>query len=209
MHPSIKFCGMTSWADVDLARTCGATHIGMIFAPSARRIAWDAAADIAGRLTGALVPVAVFVDPASSEVERVLEAFPQARLQFSGHEDPAAIARYGERAVKVIHVGAADDTRSLRERCNRYEGTTVMFDTGTTGMAGGSGNAFAWEVVEPIARERTVWMAGGLRAENVSDCIAAVHPCGVDVRSGIETNGRKDVHKMRAFVMAVRDNDAT
>ncbi|MHB8147310.1 MAG: phosphoribosylanthranilate isomerase [Vulcanimicrobiaceae bacterium] len=209
MQTRIKFCGMTGREDIALAREYGATHIGMIFAPSPRRIPWEAASGVTAWLNGALVPVAVFVDPAPNEIERVLGLFPQAQLQFAGNEMPASIVRYADRAIKVIHVGVEDDTRSLRERCNRYGDATVMFDTGTTGVAGGSGTAFAWELVEPIARERRVWIAGGLRAENVAGCIATVRPFGVDVRSGIETGGRKDVTKMRAFVTAVRDSDAT
>jgi len=210
MHARVKFCGMTGVDDVVLAGRSGASHFGMIFAPSERRIAWSAAEAIARELSAeSPIPVAVFVDPSRDEVGRVLELFPQALLQFSGNESPSWIAPYARRAVKVIHVGAQDATGSLRERCNRYEEATVMFDTGSTGLAGGSGTPFAWEIVEPIARERPVWIAGGLRAQNVTACITAIHPFGVDARSGIETDGRKDFDKMRAFITAVRDSDAT
>lgn len=204
MHARVKFCGMTGVEDVASAGRSGASHFGMIFAPSERRIAWSAAEAIARELSPETpIPVAVFVDPARDEVNRVLELFPQAMLQFCGNESPDWIAPYARRALKVIHVGASDGTASLRERCNRYEEATVMFDTGSTGLAGGSGTAFAWELVEPIARERPVWIAGGLRVQNVAACIAAVRPFGVDARSGIETDGRKDFEKMRAFVTAV------
>ncbi len=210
MHARVKFCGMTGVDDVVLAGRSGASHFGMIFAPSERRIAWNAAEAIARELSPeSPIPVAVFVDPSRDEVGRVLELFPKALLQFSGNESPSWIAPYSQRALKVIHVDARDGTGSLRERCNRYEEATVMFDTGSTGLAGGSGMPFAWEIVEPIARERPVWIAGGLRAENVSACMTAIHPFGVDARSGIETDGRKDFDKMRAFITAVRDSDAT
>ncbi len=210
MRARVKFCGMTGVDDVRLAGRSGASHFGMIFAPSERRIAWSAAEAIAReRSLEAPIPVAVFVDPSRGEVSRLLELFPQALLQFSGNESPSWIAPYAGRAIKVIHVGARDGTGSLRERCNRYEAATVMFDTGSTGLAGGSGTAFAWELVEPIARERPVWIAGGLRVQNVAACITAVRPFGVDARSGIETDGRKDLDTMRAFVTAVRDSDAT
>ena len=200
---------MTSWEDVALARASGATHIGMIFAASPRRIEIDRAKEIARKLDGTLVPVAVFVDPERIEVDGILNMFPTALLQFAGEEPAAFLADYGERAIKVIHIEPGEDLQSVRERCNRYERATVMFDTGATGLAGGSGMAFAWSLVEPIARERRVWVAGGLRSENVAQCIQVVRPFGVDVRSGIETNGRKDPQKMRAYIAAVRDSDAT
>ncbi len=72
-------------------------------------------------------------------------------------------------------------------------------------MAGGTGRTFAWEYAVPLARARRVVVAGGLRPENVAECVERVRPFGVDVRSGIETEDRKDVQKMRAFVRAVRE----
>jgi phosphoribosylanthranilate isomerase len=84
----------------------------------------------------------------------------------------------------------------------------VLFDTYGAGLAGGTGKTFAWERVAPIARQRRVIIAGGLKPENVADCVAAARPFGVDVRTGIETDGRKDAGKMLAFRDAVRGADA-
>jgi phosphoribosylanthranilate isomerase len=61
----------------------------------------------------------------------------------------------------------------------------------------------------PVAARRRVVMAGGLSPDNVGACLSSVRPYGVDVRSGIETEGRKDWEKMRAFVRAVRETDET
>ena len=81
----------------------------------------------------------------------------------------------------------------------------MLFDARHDGMAGGTGQTFAWDQVVAIAAKRRVVIAGGLCAENVGQCVERVHPFGVDVRSGIETDGRKDPQKMRAFVHAVRE----
>ncbi|HEY9179436.1 MAG TPA: hypothetical protein VIO32_01875, partial [Candidatus Baltobacteraceae bacterium] len=83
----------------------------------------------------------------------------------------------------------------------------LLFDTITNGQRGGTGVTFPWRTIAPVARQRQVVVGGGLTPENVSNCVRTVRPFGVDVRTGIETNGRKDLTKMRAFVQAVKDTD--
>jgi phosphoribosylanthranilate isomerase len=199
----IKFCGCTSLDDATLAREAGADAFGMIFAPSPRRIAFEAAQEISRRAPAGIAPVAVFVNPQAADVEAVLDLFPNALLQFSGDETPEFVGRYGERAIKAIHI----DDRSVRieERCDCYPLALLLFDARQDGMAGGTGLTFEWSQAAPIAAKRRVVVAGGLQPENVAECLERVRPFGVDVRTGIETDGRKDPAKMQAFVRAVRE----
>src|SRR5579862_4084944 len=104
----VKFCGCTCWDDVAMAAEAGADAFGMIFAPSPRRIDWEAAREIARRLTSAAIePVAVFVDPREDEIAAVNQLFGRVRLQFSGSESAGMVAQFGADAIKAIHV---DDT---------------------------------------------------------------------------------------------------
>jgi phosphoribosylanthranilate isomerase len=198
-----KLCGCTVWDEVALAAAAGADAFGMIFATSPRRIEWDAATEIAGRLSPGIASVAVFVDPQHGEVEKVRALFPQALLQFSGDEAPQFVARYGERAIKALHVDGPWD--EIARRAARFPNATLLLDSRRDGLAGGTGTAFAWEGAAPLAATRRVVIAGGLTPENVAACLKSTHAYGVDVRSGIETAGRKDAGKMRAFVQAARD----
>lgn len=200
----IKFCGCTTPGDVALAAAAGADAFGMIFAPSPRRISLDAAGEIARRLAPSpIVPVGVFVNPERGDVEAVLELFPGALLQFSGDETPEFVGRYGDRALKAIHV----DERAalLEERCKRFPEALLLFDARQDGMAGGTGRTFVWDQVAPVVSQRRAVVAGGLTPGNVAACVTRLHPFGVDTRTGIETDGRKDPEKMRAFVRAVRE----
>jgi phosphoribosylanthranilate isomerase len=199
----IKFCGCTAWSDVELAIEAGADAFGMIFAPSPRQISLEAASEIARRVPPSVEPVAVFVNPAQSLVDDVREMFARLRLQFSGDEPPAFVARYGDRAIKAIHVDA--EGTHVAQRAARFPDATLLLDARHDGMAGGTGRTFVWEHAVPIARERRVVIAGGLTPENVAECVERVRPFGVDVRNGIETGERKDFEKMRAFVRAVRE----
>ncbi len=179
----------------------------MIFAESPRRITWEAAGEIAGRIPSQISPVGVFVNPTRDEIARFRELFPDGLVQLSGDELPGFAHGVAGTVIKAIHVG--DESPQEMERiCERYAPSLVLFDTHVAGRYGGTGLAFDWSNVAKIARWRPVIVAGGLTPENVGACVRKVRPFGVDVRSGIESEGRKDIEKMRAFVRAVRENDA-
>ena len=80
----------------------------------------------------------------------------------------------------------------------------ILLDTPTPAW-GGSGVTHDWSIARAAAQETPVLLAGGLMPENVVDAIQQVHPWGVDVSSGVETDGRKNVGKIRAFIENVRN----
>ncbi len=140
-------------------------------------------------------------------ISRASASFLQALVQLSGDELPGFATSIGGPVIKAVHVG--DETPGEMERiCERYAPSLVLFDTRVAGRYGGTGLTFDWTNIAELARWRPVMVAGGLTPENVALCVRRVRPFGVDVRSGIETDGRKDVEKMRAFVRAVRETDA-
>lgn len=204
----IKFCGCTSWHDVQLALEAGADAIGMIFAPSERQIDWDAAREIAGRIPSGISPVGVFVNPTRTEIERVRELFPDLIVQLSGTEHPGFANSIHGTVIKALHVGN-ESAQEMERLCNRYAPSLVLFDTKVVGRFGGTGMTFDWSQIAALARWRPVMVAGGLTPGNVASCVKEVRPFGVDVRSGVETEGRKDFEKMRAFVKAVRGIDVS
>lgn len=180
----------------------------MILAPSARRVAPADARAIVRAVPPYVAVVAVFVDPTEAEVEeaRGWGCSPQ----FSGHEDAVFAERAGAgRYVKVLHVERTADRLpdDLRTLAAAYPSAEIQFDSSSGALYGGTGIAFAWKIVEPLARLRRVIVSGGLVPENVAACVAAVRPFAVDVRSGVESDGVKDPAKMRAFVRAVRETD--
>jgi phosphoribosylanthranilate isomerase len=206
----VKICGCTSWSDASLAIESGADAIGLIFAAPPRRITWEAARSMADRLPPVVTPVGVFVNPTHDELMRARDIFPNLVIQLSGDETPSFVSSIEGKVVKAIHVDPdGADADRLTTAVDAYPGALVMFDTKTEGSSGGTGRTFPWHTVVPIARNRPIVIAGGLTPENVAACVRAVRPFGVDVRSGVETDGKKDAAKMRAFVGMVREADAT
>jgi phosphoribosylanthranilate isomerase len=152
--------------------------------------------------------VAVFVNPTEADVDQVRGwgCVPQ----FSGTEAPGFAERAGAgRYLKAIHVERTADRLpdEVVALTAAYPHADLLFDTRSGVVYGGTGASFHWSVVEPLVRRRRVIVSGGLTPANVADCVRAVRPFAVDVRSGVETDGVKDPLKMRAFVRAVRETD--
>jgi len=179
----------------------------MIFAASPRRISIERAREIAAVVPAFISLVAVFVDPARALVDEAREmgCIPQ----FSGDESPEFCEGATEGAyIKVFHLDPLGTGPGDVERAARYPRATPLFDTRVQGLHGGTGVSFDWERVRGIARARPVIVSGGLTPENVGACVRSVHPHAVDVRSGVESGGKKDFERMSAFVQAVREASA-
>jgi phosphoribosylanthranilate isomerase len=209
MRTRIKFCGCTGVRDVMLAVETGADAVGMIFAPSPRRIAESAAKEIAQHLPPFVTPVGVFVNPSHDDIERARSLFPDLVIQLHGEESASFVSSIDGKVVKAIHVAPdATDSDAIERAANQHPRAILLFDTKADTARGGTGQTFPWRIVAQVARERHVIVSGGLTPENVAACVRTVRPYGVDVRSGIETDARKDALKMRAFVKAVKETDA-
>ena len=202
----MKFCGMTSADDVALAVAAGADAVGVIVAASARRVPLDRVAAIAAAIPPFVSRIGVLANQGSEEASLLRRL--GFTLQFSGDEAPAECEALsgGEPYVKVFHIedGAPFDVA----RCAAYPGATPMFDTRVAGSAGGTGLAFDWRLIETAVRLQPSIVSGGLTPENVAACVRALRPYAVDVRSGIESEGRKDAGRMAAFATAVTAADA-
>jgi hypothetical protein len=83
-----------------------------------------------------------------------------------------------------------------------------LLDSQVEGKYGGTGSTFNWNIAQYVAKKFPIIVAGGLNPENVAQVIETVAPWGVDVSSGVEVKGVKDVAKIRAFIEAVRKVDA-
>lgn len=151
----------------------------------------------------------VFVDPEPASVRYAQEAIPGLHLQFSGEEPPEFCEGLsGLRYLKALHLGGPRNDTAVIASAASYRRGVPLFDSWHAHKRGGTGLPFSWSGLAASNRPPVFAVSGGLTAENVGECVRRFEPNLVDVRSGVETNGRKDQQKMRAFVRAVREADA-
>ena len=202
----IKFCGITTLEDAELAVAAGAWAIGLIFWPSSpRRAGFDAAAEIAAGVKRRVEVTGVFVNATLDHVAETADAVGLTMLQLHGDEGPAycaeAARRTGCKVMKAVRVRSGADVQALAPFHTDYH----LLDSFTAGVPGGTGETFAWEIARGHRGRVPIVLSGGLTPDNVEEAIAAVHPFAVDVASGVERSpGITDPEKLQAFAAAVR-----
>lgn len=196
----IKICGMQNVAAALAAAEAGADAIGMVFAQSKRQVTPRIAREICQALPPFVSKVGVFVDSNVEEVKEIAALCGLDTLQFHGQESVEYCSQFSQTVIKAFRIQNKESLKQLTE-FNKY---TLLLDSFSTGQAGGTGRAFPWELAEEAGGLYRIILAGGLSAENVVAAIQSVQPFGVDVSSGVETGGVKDIRKIEQFINKIR-----
>ncbi|MFJ8234805.1 phosphoribosylanthranilate isomerase [Ureibacillus sp. NPDC094379] len=196
---NVKICGLKEEIHVQSAVEAGATWLGFMFAPSKRRISIKRAADLAILVPPHVKRVGVFVNPTENEVREAVEKVGLDYVQYHGTEDAEFIKHLGYPSIKAFSIRGYEDV----EKASKYDVDYYLFDAPGTDYSGGSGHIFDWSLLDQlsISKERII-LAGGLNSENVGRAIEQVRPFGVDVSSGVESNGQKDSKLIKEFILA-------
>ena len=211
----VKICGIRALEDALVAAEVGADFIGMVFVPERhRRITPKEAKVIVDgvRNSGGPAPriVGLFADQAIEEVAGIVEFCGLDLVQLCGKESVEYAGQTGCDVIKVVHVAesaTATDDAGTGAQVKEFSGVghLVTLDRYVEGIQGGTGVGFDWDVAASLTQAgHPFLLAGGLTPENVSKAITKVHPWGVDVSSGVETNGKKDHAKIRDFMHKAR-----
>jgi len=152
--------------------------------------------------------VGVFADAEPETMNSIAESCGLDLVQLSGHEAWGTCLEIGRPVIKAIRVSASASARSILGTMRPGTAALCLLDSDVEGVLGGSGQTFDWQVAQGVAARRPIILAGGLTPENVGEAVLQVRPWAVDVSSGVETDGVKDVAKIRAFVAAAREGDS-
>jgi phosphoribosylanthranilate isomerase len=208
----VKICGLRTIEHALAAAEAGADMLGLVFASSRRQVSLEQATTIAAAVRAAPggrrpIMVGLFVNEAPARILSIAQHCRLDAIQLSGDEpDDIANDLAGYQLLKAIRL----DGRSGEEDWmapNRAQSSHLLLDAHVPGAYGGTGVLADWHQAADLARRRSIMLAGGLTPENVGAAIQQVRPWGVDVSTGVETNGAKDSAKIRAFVAAAQAAD--
>ncbi|MGE5114547.1 MAG: phosphoribosylanthranilate isomerase [Acidobacteriaceae bacterium] len=209
----VKICGTTSLQDARLAAEAGADAVGFVFGPSKRKVTAEQVAPITCELPATVQKVGVFVNESPERIAEIVRVAGLTGVQLQGDEPLSWIAELRKLNLRLLvkTVWASSGAETLAERIAAVRGSVdgILLDSGSVAERGGTGKKFDWnEVARQLSgtlNGARIIVAGGLNPGNVETAIGTLHPWGVDVASGVESEpGKKDPAKVRAFVAAAR-----
>ena len=217
----VKICGLRTPEHMRVTIAAGADMLGLMFyEPSSRYIQPQQARTLLesvenGESVGAnesrparmISPdiVGVFVNKDAACINEVAQQVGLHVVQLHGDEPPEFCHSITRPVIKALRLQDMSDIGKVR--AYREVAWRILLDTPAPGW-GGSGITHDWTIARAAAQEAPMLLAGGLTPENVAAAIQQVHPWGVDVSSGVETNGHKDTGKIRSFIERVRASPA-
>jgi len=199
----VKICGITTEEAARHACKSGADFIGFVFAASKRKISPENAARIAATLPPKVKKVGVFVNETRENILNIAGKVDLDVIQLHGDEPAELAARLPYPVIKAFSIQKEETGFIPSYPCDYY-----LLDSPASAYRGGNGVTFNWNLVkETKIQPDKVMIAGGLSKENVQEAIAITNAAGVDVSSGVETNGEKDLEKMEQFITKAKRKD--
>jgi phosphoribosylanthranilate isomerase len=207
----VKICGVSDVSHVGAIAEAGADLIGVVFAHSPRQVTPERAKEISSvAKKQGLGVVGVFVNTPAAEVNALTTTCGLDWVQLSGDEDTDCCRQVRKPLIRAIHIAPDwDEARLLahlesQQTKLRYQSHVYLLDTLVEEKYGGTGQSFSWDIARSAATKYPVIIAGGLKPENVGKVVAELKPWGVDVSSGVESGGAKDIEKIKAFLKAAK-----
>ncbi|MFD1412582.1 phosphoribosylanthranilate isomerase [Oceanobacillus jeddahense] len=197
----IKICGITSSEIAETAVQAGADFLGFVFAKSKREISADQARKIIAALPEHVKSVGVFVNKDVQEIEKIARITGLDLIQLHGEESAETVSSLTLPVIKSL-----PGTEEGIKKAAQYDAASyLLMDSPPLPHAhGGNGISFNWSMLKDYTFSNQLILAGGLTPENVAEAIQLVNPSGVDVSSGVETDGKKDPDKIKAFIQAAK-----
>jgi len=208
--PKVKMCGISKVDTIPAVVEAKPDYMGLVFAPSKRQVTVEQAKTLVEALHNqckeqnnmvSIKTVGVFVNETLDNLVTIANEANLDVVQLHGDEDEAFIQSLKERTNvevwKAIQIRSAADAEAWIDS----SADMLLFDAYHKNERGGTGDVFDWSCLDTF--ERPFMLAGGIDSTNVARAIRTVRPYGIDISSGIETNGVKDDEKITAFTKIV------
>lgn len=197
----VKICGLRRPEDVEAVNAVHPDMAGFVFyGPSSRHVTRETARMLSSMLDPSIRRVGVFVDEDPLVIAGLVDDGIIDTIQLHGVEDGRYIHGLRHLTDAPIIKSFIVRDRSDVEAAAACDADYILLDAGK-----GSGRAFDWSLLDGMGRDYI--LSGGLNPSNVDEAAGRLRPFGVDVSSGVETDGMKDSCKISEFVTKVRAAD--
>ena len=196
----IKICGLQRPEDILFVNEARPDFAGFIIdVPKSRRnVSPEKVRELTASLSPEILPVGVFVNAPMETILSLVKDGTLKAVQLHGQESQSYLTELKNQvSVPVIRAFSIHSAADL-EKAQKSPADFVLLDNG----AGGTGAAFDWSLFTSF--DRPFFLAGGLRPDNITKAISRFQPYALDLSSGVETDGYKDIEKIIAAVAAVR-----
>ncbi len=198
----IKICGLSNIRDIETVNMYMPDYIGFVFAKSTRQVSDTMAKSLKEALNKEISAVGVFVNESIDNIVSICDRGIIDMIQIHGDEDEDYIRKLKSMTEKPVI--RAFRIRSIEDikRAERCSADYVLLDSYSKETYGGSGHKFSWDLTKEIGRD--FFLAGGIHGSNILEAVSRCHPFCIDVSSGVETKGQKDMEKIRDIIKKVR-----
>ncbi|KZD28731.1 MULTISPECIES: phosphoribosylanthranilate isomerase [Bacillus cereus group] len=199
----VKICGITDMKTAKRACEYGTDALGFVFAESKRKITPELAKEIIQELPANVLKVGVFVNESVEVIQKIADECGLTHVQLHGDEDNYQIRKLNIPSIKALGVTSEEGMKNAQT----YEVDYILFDSPKEKFHGGNGKKFSWELLAHMPNElrsKTI-LAGGLNISNIEEAIRTIQPYMVDVSSGVETEGKKDLKKIKQFIIKAKE----
>ncbi len=196
----IKICGLSRPCDIEYVNEAKPDFCGFIInvPKSKRNVSPATVRQLVRNLSPEIKPVGVFVNAPIEEIAALAADGTLSYVQLHGHEDEAYLTALRKHiqipVIQAFKITCPEDVA----RAEASSADFILLDNGS----GGTGKTFDWSYLSGVTRPYI--LAGGLGPDNLAQAISQLSPWGVDLSSGVETDGFKDKSKVLAAVQAVR-----
>lgn len=194
----IKMCGLSTALDIDYANEVLPDYIGFVFASfSKRAVDEQKAKALSINVDKRIKKVGVFYNHSIDFILKQIDEKIISIVQLHGDESEDFIKELKKKTnAKIIKAFSVEDENDIK-KAEKSIADYILLDNKTAG----SGQKFDWSIIKSI--KKPFFLAGGLNCDNVSEALK-LNPFAVDVSSGIETDNKKDITKMKDFAKKVR-----
>lgn len=201
----VKMCGMRREEDIIYANEIRPDYVGFIFADSKRYISPEMAEKFRKELNENIKVVGVFVNEDVKRMAEIAKKVPLDVIQLHGEERKEDILELKKLLGSEVQIWKAVRVRKREDviKAMQLPAEKILLDSFAKNMYGGTGKLLDISLLTGMNFSKPYFLAGGLNTENIGDIIKKIHPYGIDLSGGIETDGKKDQKKMKKIMEIV------